>query len=91
MEDTDVCPKCGVISRSSDEDVLIPGSLLSCGLFTQGWPDHPEQLEGHHPTQVLVNTRDIIALLLLQRIMSLLYFTKEIPPNDVYIYANHFG
>ena len=88
MEDTDVCPKCGGHHVHQDEDVLDTWFSSQLWTFaTQGWPDHPEQLEGHHPTQVLVTARDIIALWVARMIMSSLYFPKEIPFHDVYIYA----
>ena len=89
MEDTDVCPKCGGHHVHQDEDVLDTWFSSQLWTFaTQGWPEHPEQLEGHHPTKVLVTARDIIALWVARMIMSSLYFTKEIPFHDVFIYAN---
>ena len=88
MEDTDVCPKCGGHHVHQDEDVLDTWFSSQLWTFaTQGWPEHPEQLEGHHPTKVLVTARDIIALWVARMIMSSLYFTKEIPFHDVFIYA----
>ena len=44
-------------------------------------------MQGHHPTKVLVTARDIIALWVARMVMSSLYFTKEIPFEDVFIYA----
>ena len=88
MEDTDVCPKCGGHHVHQDEDVLDTWFSSQLWTFaTQGWPDHPEQMEGHHPTKVLVTARDIIALWVARMIMSSLYFTDEVPFHDVYIYA----
>lgn len=88
MEDTDVCPHCGSDHVHQDEDVLDTWFSSQLWTFaTQGWPDHPEQMEGHHPTKVLVTARDIIALWVARMIMSSLYFTDEIPFHDVYIYA----
>ena len=88
MEDTDVCPKCGGHHVHQDEDVLDTWFSSQLWTFaTQGWPDHPEQMEGHHPTKVLVTARDIIALCVARMIMSSLYFTDEVPFHDVYIYA----
>ena len=88
MEDTDVCPKCGGHHVHQDEDVLDTWFSSQLWTFaTQGWPEHPERLEGHHPTKVLVTARDIIALWVARMIMSSLYFTKEIPFHDVFIYA----
>ena len=86
--DLDVCPKCGCDHVHQDEDVLDTWFSSQLWTFaTQGWPKHPEEMEGHHPTQVLVTARDIIALWVARMVMSSLYFTEEIPFHDVYIYA----
>ncbi|WP_455138421.1 valine--tRNA ligase [Thermophilibacter sp.] len=88
MEDADTCPTCGGHHVHQDEDVLDTWFSSQLWTFaTQGWPDHPEQMAGHHPTKVLVTARDIIALWVARMIMSSLYFTDEIPFHDVYIYA----
>ena len=87
MEDADCCPNCGAKVRQ-DEDVLDTWFSSQLWTFaTQGWPDHPEEMEGHHPTQVLVTARDIIALWVARMVMSSLYFVDEIPFHDVFIYA----
>ena len=87
MEDIDTCPHCGAKVRQ-DEDVLDTWFSSQLWTFaTQGWPDHPEQMEGHHPTTVLVTARDIIALWVARMIMSSLFFTDQIPFHDVFIYA----
>ena len=88
MEDTDVCPKCGSNQIAQEEDVLDTWFSSQLWTFaTQGWPEHPERLEGHHPTTALVTARDIIALWVARMIMSSTYFLKEIPFKDVVIYA----
>ena len=88
MEDIDVCPNCGGRHVRQDEDVLDTWFSSQLWTFaTQGWPDHPEQMCGHHPTKVLVTARDIIALWVARMVMSSLYFTGEVPFHDVYIYA----
>ena len=88
MEDVEVCPKCGSRRVRQDDDVLDTWFSSQLWTFaTQGWPDHPERMEGHHPTKVLVTARDIIALWVARMVMSSLYFTGEIPFHDVYIYA----
>ena len=88
MEDTDVCPKCGSHHVAQEEDVLDTWFSSQLWTFaTQGWPEHPERLEGHHPTTALVTARDIIALWVARIIMSSTYFLKEIPFKDVVIYA----
>ena len=87
MEDLDTCPHCGAKLRQ-DEDVLDTWFSSQLWTFaTQGWPDRPEEMEGHHPTTVLVTARDIIALWVARMIMSSLYFTDQIPFHDVFIYA----
>ena len=88
MEDTDMCPKCGSHHIVQEEDVLDTWFSSQLWTFaTQGWPEHPERLEGHHPTTALVTARDIIALWVARMIMSSTYFLKEIPFKDVVIYA----
>ena len=81
-------PLCGGHVHQ-DEDVLDTwfSSSQLWTFATQGWPDHPELMQGHHPTKVLVTARDIIALWVARMVMSSLYFTKEIPFEDVFIYA----
>lgn len=87
MEDVSECPMCGA-PVEQDENVLDTWFSSQLWTFaTQGWPEHTDELTLHHPTQVLVTARDIIALWVARMIMSSLYFTKEIPFHDVYIYA----
>ena len=87
MEDTDVCPKCGGHHVHQDEDVLDTWFSSQLWTFaTQGWPQRPEGLEGHHPTTALVTARDIIALWVARMIMSSEYFLHEEPFHDVVIY-----
>ena len=87
MEDVDVCPKCGGHHVHQDENVLDTWFSSQLWTFaTQGWPQHPEQLEGHHPTTALVTARDIIALWVARMVMSSLYFLDEVPFHDVVIY-----
>ncbi len=88
MEDADACPKCGGHHVRQDEDVLDTWFSSQLWTFaTQGWPDNVAGLEGHHPTKALVTARDIIALWVARMIMSSLYFTDQVPFQDVYIYA----
>ncbi|MBQ9690550.1 MAG: class I tRNA ligase family protein, partial [Eggerthellaceae bacterium] len=87
MEDVDICPSCGAPVRQ-DEDVLDTWFSSQLWTFaTQGWPDNLNELSQHHPTKVLVTARDIIALWVARMVMSSLYFTKQIPFEDVFIYA----
>ena len=87
MEDTDVCPKCGGHHVHQDDNVLDTWFSSQLWTFaTQGWPQRPEELEGHHPTTALVTARDIIALWVARMIMSSEYFLHEEPFRDVVIY-----
>ncbi|HWO01593.1 MAG TPA: valine--tRNA ligase, partial [Blastocatellia bacterium] len=73
---------------SQDEDVL--DTWFSSALWPHavlGWPRQTEDLATFYPTSVLVTARDIIYLWVSRMIMTGLYFTKEIPFSDVYIYA----
>ncbi len=88
MDDIDVCPKCGSKRVTQDPDVL--DTWFSSQLFpfaTQGWPQHPESLQGHYPTKVLVTARDIIALWVARMVMSSYSFLDQKPFDDVFIYA----
>ncbi len=87
MEDVDICPVCGSRHVHQDENVLDTWFSSQLWTFaTQGWPQRPEQLEGHHPTTALVTARDIIALWVARMIMSSEYFLHEEPFHDVVIY-----
>jgi valyl-tRNA synthetase len=87
MDDVAVCPQCGCAHVHQDENVLDTWFSSQLWTFaTQGWPEHPEQLEGHHPTAALVTARDIIALWVARMVMSSLYFMDEVPFKDVVIY-----
>ena len=81
------CEACHSKNIHRDPDVLDTWFSSQLWTFaTQGWPEHPERLEGHHPTTALVTARDIIALWVARMIMSSTYFLKEIPFKDVVIY-----
>ncbi|MDY2776824.1 MAG: valine--tRNA ligase [Collinsella sp.] len=87
MEDVQACPVCGGSHVHQDENVLDTWFSSQLWTFaTQGWPQRPELLEGHHPTTALVTARDIIALWVARMIMSSLYFLDEVPFHDVVIY-----
>ena len=88
MDDVRECPHCHGTHIHQDENVLDTWFSSQLWTFaTQGWPDMPEQMQGHHPTTALVTARDIIALWVARMVMSSLYFTGEIPFKDVVIYA----
>src|SRR5215471_16166713 len=84
----DALKKAGGKSITQDEDVL--DTWFSSGLWPQavlGWPKQTPDLEKYYPTSVLTTARDIIYLWVSRMIMSGLYFMKDIPFEDVYIYA----
>jgi valyl-tRNA synthetase len=88
-EDLDCCPKCyGQLEQ--DEDVLDTWFSSQLWPFaTMGWPDvagHEEELAAYYPTQVLSTARDIIFLWVARMVLSSLYFTGEVPFNDVLIH-----
>ena len=86
-EDPTRCEKCGSTHLTREEDVLDTWFSSQLWTFaTQGWPQKPELLEGHHPTTALVTARDIIALWVARMVMSSLYFLDEVPFKDVVIY-----
>jgi valyl-tRNA synthetase len=72
-----------------DEDVL--DTWFSSGLWPQatlGWPRHDApDLKEFYPTDVLITAQEILYLWVARMIMTGLYYQKEIPFHDVYIYA----
>ena len=86
-QDVHTCPQCGSAHVRQDENVLDTWFSSQLWTFaTQGWPDDPAQMAGHHPTAALVTARDIIALWVARMVMSSLYFVGEVPFHDVVIY-----
>ncbi|HVG22263.1 MAG TPA: valine--tRNA ligase, partial [Blastocatellia bacterium] len=80
--------KAGGRPIKQDEDVL--DTWFSSAHWPQavlGWPQETEDLKEFYPTSVLTTARDIIYLWVSRMIMTGLYFIKEIPFSDVYIYA----
>jgi valyl-tRNA synthetase len=75
-------------SIKQDDDVL--DTWFSSAHWPQavlGWPQETDDLKEFYPTSVLTTARDIIYLWVSRMIMTGLYFIKEIPFSDVYIYA----
>lgn len=71
-----------------DDDVL--DTWFSSGLWpfaTLGWPEETEDLKRFYPTNLMVTDRNIIYLWVSRMIMMGLDFRKEIPFEDVFIYA----
>jgi valyl-tRNA synthetase len=86
--ETEALEKAGGKAIKQDEDVL--DTWFSSGLWPQavlGWPDETADLARYYPTSVLTTARDIIYLWVARMIMSGIYFMREIPFDDVYIYA----
>jgi valyl-tRNA synthetase len=80
--------KAGGKTIKQDEDVL--DTWFSSAHWPQavlGWPQETEDLKEFYPTSVLTTARDIIYLWVSRMIMTGMYFMKEIPFSDVYIYA----
>lgn len=80
--------KAGGRQIRQDEDVL--DTWFSSALWPQavlGWPEQTEDLKRYYPTSVLITARDIIYLWVARMVMTGLYFMKEVPFRDVYIYA----
>lgn len=71
-----------------EDDVL--DTWFSSGLWpfaTLGWPESTSDLKEFYPTSVLVTARDILFLWVARMIMMGMTFMKEIPFQNVYIYA----
>jgi valyl-tRNA synthetase len=86
--ETEALEKAGGKTIKQDEDVL--DTWFSSGLWPQavlGWPRQTADLARYYPTSVLTTARDIIYLWVSRMIMSGLHFMREIPFDDVYIYA----
>jgi valyl-tRNA synthetase len=80
--------KAGGKPIKQDEDVL--DTWFSSAHWPQavlGWPRQTEDLKEFYPTSALTTARDIIYLWVSRMIMTGMYFMKEIPFSDVYIYA----
>ena len=88
VSETEALKKANGRAIKQDEDVL--DTWFSSGLWPQavlGWPRQTEDLATFYPTSVLTTARDIIYLWVSRMIMSGLYYTHEVPFDDVYIYA----
>ncbi len=71
-----------------DDDVL--DTWFSSGLWpfaTMGWPEVTTDLKTFYPTSVLITSREIIYLWVARMAMMGLDFMKDIPFDNVYIYA----
>lgn len=87
LTDVEVCPVCGSAHVVQDPDVLDTWFSSQLWPFaTQGWPEHPEELENHYPTAALVTARDIISLWVARMVMASCYFEHQVPFDNVIIY-----
>ena len=87
--ETEARQKAGDREVRQDEDVL--DTWFSSALWphaTLGWPNqYAPDLQTFYPTNVLITAQEILYLWVARMIMTGLYFQKEIPFSDVYIYA----
>ncbi|MDA9651318.1 valine--tRNA ligase [Pelagibacteraceae bacterium] len=76
------------VELEQDQDVL--DTWFSSALWpfsTLGWPDKTPELEQYYPTSVLVTGFDIIFFWVARMMMMGLYFTEQVPFQDVYVHA----
>lgn len=83
-----VCPKCGGIHFTQDEDTL--DTWFSSALWpfsTLGWPDKTEDLNYFYPTDVLVTGYDIIFFWVIRMVFSGIEQTGKSPFHTVLIHG----
>ncbi len=86
--DPHICPVCGSINLSQDEDVL--DTWFSSALWpfsTLGFPDDTSDLEYFYPGDVLVTGYDIIFFWVARMIFSGLEHMRKVPFRDVLIHG----
>ncbi|RME47045.1 MAG: valine--tRNA ligase, partial [Deltaproteobacteria bacterium] len=80
--------KAGGRNLRQDPDVLDTWFSSAIWPFaTLGWPKETSDLETFYPTDILITAQEIIYLWVARMIMTGLYFMREIPFREVYIYA----
>lgn len=87
-EKPDVCPECGSVHFTQDEDVL--DTWFSSALWpfsTLGWPHETEDLKYYYPTSVLVTGYDIIFFWVARMIFSGIEYMGETPFEKVLIHG----
>ncbi|WP_343210567.1 valine--tRNA ligase [Anaerolentibacter hominis] len=83
-----VCPKCGSVHLTQDEDTL--DTWFSSALWpfsTLGWPDKTEDLDYFYPTDVLVTGYDIIFFWVIRMVFSGLEHMGTTPFHTVLIHG----
>ncbi len=83
-----VCPKCGSVHLTQDNDTL--DTWFSSALWpfsTLGWPDNTEDLKYFYPTDVLVTGYDIIFFWVIRMVFSGIEQMGEVPFNTVLIHG----
>ncbi len=83
-----VCPKCGSVHLTQDDDTL--DTWFSSALWpfsTLGWPDETEDLKYFYPTDVLVTGYDIIFFWVIRMVFSGIEQMGEVPFNTVLIHG----
>ena len=84
----DVCPDCGGISFTQDEDTL--DTWFSSALWpfsTLGWPHETEDFKYFYPNSVLVTGYDIIFFWVARMIFSGIAHTGQTPFHTVFIHG----
>jgi valyl-tRNA synthetase len=87
-EKPDVCPKCGGLHFTQDEDVL--DTWFSSALWpfsTLGWPEKTPDLDYFYPTDVLVTGYDIIFFWIVRMVFSGLETMGESPFKYVFVHG----
>ena len=83
-----VCPKCGHIHFTQDDNVL--DTWFSSALWpfsTLGWPEETPELDKFYPNAVMVTGYDIIFFWVARMIFMGVYNMGETPFPDVYIHG----
>lgn len=83
-----ICPKCGGIHLTQDEDTL--DTWFSSALWpfsTLGWPEKTEDLDYFYPTDVLVTGYDIIFFWVVRMVFSGYEHTGKSPFHTVLIHG----
>ncbi len=87
-ERPDVCPTCGGVKFTQDNDTL--DTWFSSALWpfsTLGWPKETEDLEYFYPTDVLVTGYDIIFFWVVRMVFSGYEYTGKAPFSKVLIHG----
>lgn len=87
-EDPEICPKCGGVHLSQDDDTL--DTWFSSALWpfsTLGWPDKTPELDYFYPTDTLVTGYDIIFFWVARMIFSGIEHMGRVPFKTVLLHG----